>query len=124
MAKAESSELSLYDKYCPNDASKVVSLDWQDFSQFDINVFRIGQSPSLTFQCTVAVYPDVDRLPATCDSRRRRDVTSLFNQPKKSKAIDVTVNLSDLAEDKSAATPLTCASTMIVPFIFQNFLPF
>jgi len=47
-------------------------LSWNNFESFDLNVFRIGNSNTLTIVCTVAVFANSNDMPDECEVDRRR----------------------------------------------------
>jgi len=65
--------------FCPNPAAKtLVALAQISYEEFDINVFRIKNAETLTFACSVTVYPAGSTDRNTCDGalgRRRRRST-------------------------------------------------
>ena len=121
-ASSGSDEVSLYDGYCPNAGSKLVKLSKTNRVEFGLNLFRIGSSTSLTFTCTVSVFP-VSQTPSaatTCTGeyvagggggRRRRSSDS---ETKGQDEVEVTVQLKDSSSSSAADT---CAN-LIIPTIF------
>merc|ERR1712176_1363052 len=76
-ATSDEITVSLYQDFCPNDDSLVVSLKWLDSKNYSLNLFRMGSANSMTFTCVVAVYPSAEDLPAACPARNRRSVFGL-----------------------------------------------
>jgi len=74
--KAGDDKMPLYNEFCPTADTSIVGLVWNDFESFDIEVFRIRNADSLTFSCSVIIYPTEDDLPKSCKNRRRRHVES------------------------------------------------
>lgn len=101
----------LYDGVCPNAASQLVNVQWNNFVSFDISVFRLQSATMLTFTCTVAVYPDANDMPTACikERRERRELqTESINK------VSVTLNIGDDDDSYTTAVGVSCAS-------FHNF---
>jgi len=90
-ASAGSSDIELYDGACPNAASQLVNIQWNDFVSFDISIFRFRSTTTLTFVCTVAVFPTEDDLPTECvtEGRKRRQV-----ETEPTNEVSVTLNIA------------------------------
>jgi len=113
-ASVDSTTIDLYDGVCPNKASQLVSLAWTNFVSFQISVFRVGDSSTLTFSCTVAVYPDEDDMPAECGSKRRRRQAE---EPEKTGQVSVTIQIADGKKATGAGyTPFASIILQIVLF--------
>merc|ERR1712157_176847 len=115
-ATASSSEVPLYASYCPNSASKVVSLSKIDEVSFKLNLFRIGTETTLTFTCTVGVYTETSLPEASkiCKGqytgRRRRSIDA----DGATEEVAVTVTLADTPGSSAANT---CANIIVPTFL-------
>merc|ERR1712176_496516 len=120
-ATASSSEVPLYASYCPNSASKVVSLSKIDEVSFKLNLFRIGSETTLTFTCTVGVYTETSLPEASkiCKGqytgRRRRSIDA----DGATEEVAVTVTLADTPGSSAANT---CANIILPTFIMYNLI--
>ena len=81
--ESEGQIIDLFEKFCPNDGSKVVGLDWLNPSEYSINIFRVGDTENVTFKCKASIYPENATLcncnnNTNCKSdRKRRDTTKV-----------------------------------------------
>merc|ERR1711920_1025318 len=114
-ATVGATEIALYDGFCPNTDASVVGIERQDSESFFIDVFRVGIADTLTFTCTVAVYPSLPD-EADCDadnndSRRRRDAEEASGTTE----ITTTVlNIKSDKTDESSAKNTFLASTLFM----------
>lgn len=112
-------KIELFNGYCPKTETKIIGLNWLSYASFDLNVFRIENSNSLTFSCAVAVYPSEDSLPPPCDARRRR--RSLKQPIKSSRKVTATVQVYDDRNDiQSGASPQYGAILATLIFFFMS----
>lgn len=109
--------------YCPNTASAIVKLNKVDSSQFKLNLFRIGQETSLTFTCTVKVFPE-NELPTdatTCTGiagRKRRAAAMARQQARQEEEeVEVVVQLADSEKKATGSAAETCAN-IVIPTLF------
>ena len=108
--------------YCPNTASAIVKLNKVDSSQFKLNLFRIGQETSLTFTCTVKVFPK-DDLPTdatTCTGvagRKRRAAMARQQARQQDEEVEVVVQLAESENKATGSAAETCAN-IVIPTLF------
>jgi len=62
-AVVSTTDIPLYDEYCPNESSRAVGVKAESLEHFQVNIFRVGNSDSLTFACNVAIFPASETLP-------------------------------------------------------------
>jgi len=105
-AEAASESIDLYEKFCPNAKSSIIGLDWLKSTEYNLNIFRIGDATSLTFKCTVSVYPDGAKL-CDCDKKENCPVSDRKRRDSETTTttVSTTVQLSQNEKRSNAQTP-------------------
>jgi len=105
--------------FCPNAAAvSLVALSQVSYEEFDINVFRIKNAETLTFACSVTVYPEGSTDRTTCSGsgrRRRRSAEASIE------SATITKTVSIAPEQQSGALQ-TCANIIVPSVLFMAFL--
>ena len=120
-AEAEEVGIQLFDGFCPNDASKIIGLEWKESTIFSLHLFRVGDATSLTFKCSAFIYPQSVEL-CNCDTESACPFEqSLSNRKRRSLAKDTiefktTVRIKGNSKQPSSAN-INSISALGVPLL-------